>query len=160
MILFIYSLNLSVFYDIYLMIVKQVLHNSKDYWELVRLRDEILRKPLNFAFTKEELLAEDKQIHFGIFQDNIALVCMVLVPQEGGKMKMRQVCVAPQSQGQKLGKRLLVHCEEFAKKEGFTMMHCHARDTAKDFYLSQGYTIKGEVFEEVGIEHYYMFKGI
>ena len=154
------SLNLRVFYDIYAMIVKQVLHNSKDYWELVRLRDEVLRQPLNIKFTKEELLAEDKQLHFGLFKDDKALACMVLVAQEEGKMKMRQVCVDPNFQGQKIGQQLLKHCEAYAKNEGFKLMHCNARDTAKDFYLSQEYQIKGDLFLEVGIEHYYMEKEI
>lgn len=140
------------------MIVKQVKHNSKDYWELVRLRDEVLRQPLNLQFTQEELLAEDSQLHFGIFKDNAAIACMILVAQEAGKIKMRQVCVDPNNQGQQLGKQLLVHCENYAKQHKFHYLHCNARDTAKEFYLSQGYSIEGEVFQEVGIDHYFMWK--
>ena len=149
-----------VFYDIYGMIVKQVPHNSEDYWELVRLRDEVLRKPLHLKFSQEELLAESNQIHFGIFQDKTALACMVLVPQSEGKIKMRQVCVDSRYQGQHLGKRLLLHCEANAKENGFRLMHCHARVLAKNFYLHQGYQIKGELFQEVGIDHYYMWKAL
>jgi predicted GNAT family N-acyltransferase len=154
------DLNLIDFYDIYGMIVKQVLHNSKEYWELVRLRNEVLRKPLNLEFSKEELLSEDRQIHFGIFQNEKALACMVLVAKKEEKMKMRQVCVDPKSQGQKLGQRLLLHCENYAKDNKFRLMQCNARDTAKDFYLSQGYKIKGDLFLEVGIKHFFMEKCI
>lgn len=140
------------------MITKQVLHNSKEYWKLVHLRAEILRQPLNLKFTDEELLNERDQLHFGIFEENKALACMVLIPQEEGKIKMRQVCVDGNYQGQRLGKLLNVFCEDYAKTNNFNLIHCNARHSAKAFYLSLGYQIKGAVFQEVGMDHYHMEK--
>lgn len=37
-------------------------------------------------------------------------------------------------------------------------MVLHARDSALDFYLSLGYSIVGDPFEEVGIPHHRMEK--
>jgi predicted GNAT family N-acyltransferase len=41
---------------------------------------------------------------------------------------------------------------------GKQKMVLHARDSALDFYLSLGYNIVGDQFEEVGISHHRMEK--
>jgi predicted GNAT family N-acyltransferase len=41
---------------------------------------------------------------------------------------------------------------------GKEKMILHARDSALDFYLSLGYSIVGDQFEEVGIPHHRMEK--
>lgn len=141
-----------------MMKVALVTHNSFEYWQLVELRSLVLRQPLNLVFSKEELAQEYQQLHFGIFENNKAIACMVLVPQENNKMKMRQVAVHPEMAGQSLGSTILKFCENYAHENGYNYMFCHARDTAQKFYLKNGYQIQGESFIEVGIEHYYMFK--
>lgn len=135
-------------------------HNVAEYWQLVNLRDLVLRQPLNLAFSKEELEKENNQLHFGIFENNLAIASMVLVSEAAGKIKMRQVAVHPNKARQSIGTSILKHCEKYAQENGYTYIHCNARDTAKKFYLKNGYQIKGESFKEVGIEHYYMFKNI
>jgi hypothetical protein len=52
-------------------------HLSEDYWLLVALRTEVLRKPLGLEFSKEELHNEGEQSHFGIFENGKALACMI-----------------------------------------------------------------------------------
>jgi len=140
------------------MIVQQVWHNSKEYWELVALRSQILRKPLGIEFSKDELELEHSQWHFGIFIEGIAVACMVLVPQEDGKIKMRQVCTTFNVQGKGIGKVLLEHCENKAKQKGYNEIFCHAREVSKQFYLKNDYEIIGDSFIEIGLEHYYMRK--
>ncbi|MEL4403078.1 GNAT family N-acetyltransferase, partial [Shewanella algae] len=61
-------------------------------------------------------------------------------------------------QGKGLGRQLALHAESYARQNGYKLIHCHARDAAKDFYLKLGYKIVGDEFTEVGIKHYYMEK--
>ncbi|MCB9256564.1 MAG: GNAT family N-acetyltransferase [Chitinophagales bacterium] len=138
--------------------VQLVLHDSKDYWSLVKLRSEILRKPLGLEFSKEELALENKQLHFGIFEGEDPLACMSLVLENQGEVKMRQVAVAQAAQGKALGSLLLKEVEAFIKEKAYTVIHCHARASAINFYLKNGYQIRGEEFTEVGLAHYYMWK--
>lgn len=138
--------------------VQLVLHDSKEYWSLVKLRSEILRKPLGLEFSKEELALENYQLHFGIFKENEAQACMSLVLEDNKHVKMRQVAVAINAQGKNLGSKLLKHCEEYAKAEGYEIMHCNARATALNFYIKNAYQKKGEEFTEVGLPHFYMWK--
>jgi hypothetical protein len=42
------------------MALKIIDHGTKEYEQMVRLREEILRKPLGLQFTEEELESEKK----------------------------------------------------------------------------------------------------
>jgi predicted GNAT family N-acyltransferase len=50
----------------------------------------------------------------------------------------------------------------FAKKlaldKGYTKIMMHARDSALGFYEKMGYKIVGNMFNEVGLPHYFMEK--
>ena len=48
--------------------------------------------------------------------------------------------------------------EAKAIEQGKQKMILHARDSAMDFYLSLGYIVVGDSFEEVGIPHHKMEK--
>ena len=44
------------------MALKQIDHGTKEYQQMVKLRNEILRKPLGLSFTPEELTSEIQKI--------------------------------------------------------------------------------------------------
>lgn len=133
---------------------------SKDYDDVIKLRYEILRKPLNLHFTAEQLAAEKDYFHLGYFKDEKLIACLMLVPEENGKMKMKQVAVENEWQGKGIGAKLVSAAEKFASEKGFSIMYCHARDTAVPFYKKLNYKRVGEMFEEVSIPHWEMEKGI
>lgn len=139
-----------------------VTYGSEAYNQTVALRTQILRKPLNLHFTPQQLAEEVNQIHFATFShaqtaEPQILACLILVPDEQTKqVKMRQVAVADHIQKQGVGAQLVRFAENWAVQKGYTLMYCHARDTAVPFYLKLGYAVVGEGFTEVGIPHYYM----
>lgn len=138
--------------------VKIVEYGSKDYETAVVLRDLVLRKPLGLQFSKADLAAEKEQIHFTLWLNKQLIACLSLVPGREKRMKMRQVCVHPNFQRKGYGEHLVLASETFAKAQGYVTMYCHAREVAKHFYLRQGYSIEGNAFEEVGIQHFSMHK--
>ena len=71
---------------------------------------------------------------------------------------MRQVAVDPKRRGQGIGRALLLFAEAHAKKGGFLVMTCHARETAVSFYEKHGYQTVSHPFEEVGLPHVRMEK--
>lgn len=135
-------------------------YGSNDYDDVIKLRYEILRKPLNLHFTAEQLAAEKNYFHLGYFKDKKLIACLMLVPEENGKMKMKQVAVENESQGKGIGAKLVNAAEKFASDKGYIIMYCHARDTAVPFYEKLNYKRVGEMFEEVSIPHWEMEKGI
>jgi predicted GNAT family N-acyltransferase len=141
------------------LVFKIVPHASKEWKKAVTLREGILRKPLGSYFTPEELAEEKNHIHVvGIINDNIEATA-VLVP-EGKQIKMQRVVVSDVHRNLNIGSNMMAFCEEYAMKEGYKIVYCHARNSAVNFYLKNGYLAEGEYFDEDGIPHLKMYKTI
>jgi predicted GNAT family N-acyltransferase len=141
-------------------VIQLVEYNSEAYEQCVALRYEVLRKPLGLTFTQDQLQAEHAYFHIAYFKARTIVAYLMLVPENAGKMKMKQVVVDHTLQGKGIGARLVTAAEEFSKAKHFTLMYCHARDTAVPFYKKLGYLVIGEMFLEVTIPHYQMHKAL
>lgn len=87
--------------------------------------------------------------------------CIVLVPFVGQEktLRIRQMAVSENFQGQGLGARLLQSAEDYAKSKGKNRLYLHGRTHAVGFYLKSGYTKLPEPeFLELGIPHHKMEK--
>lgn len=132
---------------------------TPEYDEAVRLRTDVLRKPLGLEFTPEQLAEEYDQRHLAAYNASGRLLgCLSLVVADDASWKMRQVAVAEAVQGKGVGKTLVEASEHLALLAGVNSMVLHARETAVPFYLALGYVTVGERFEEVGIPHFKMQK--
>lgn len=140
------------------MTCRLVEHGSSEYEATVALRYEVLRRPLGLEFSPEQLAAESSDLHCTLWDDAELVGCLVLTPLNEREIKMRQVAIHPDRQGQGLGRELVEFCEDEARKLGFVEMVLHARDTAVPFYLRLGYELEGDPFTEVGIPHRKMRK--
>ncbi len=140
--------------------IRVIPFQSVDYDKEVALRYAVLRKPLGLQFTAEQLAAEGEFIHLGYFENENLLACLILAPEEKGKIKMKQVAVAAEMQGKGVGAQLVKGAETLAVEKGFTILYCHARDTAVPFYEKLGYKRVGAMFEEVTIPHWEMEKDL
>jgi len=138
--------------------IRIISFQSVDYDKEIALRYDVLRKPLGLQFTADQLSAEGAFLHLGYFEGDDLLACLILAPEPNGKIKMKQVAVAINKQGKGIGAQLVNGAEALAAEKGFTLMYCHARDTAVQFYLKLGYHKIGDKFEEVSIPHFEMEK--
>ncbi len=132
--------------------------NSEQYIESVALRQDVLRTPLGLKFTKENMVTDEHEYHLAATDGEKLVGILLLRPINDDVVKMRQVAVSHEVQGQGIGKLMVKHSEELAKNLGFNLLELNARKVALDFYLSQGYSIEGEEFLEIGIPHFKMFK--
>ena len=140
------------------MALKQIDHGSKEYKLMVKLRDEILRKPLGLAFTPEDLEKEKNDLLIGAFDEDQILGCCLLTKTDPETVRLRQMAVVNNQQGKGVGYSILMFAENLARDKGYRRINMHARDTAVGFYERCGYTIVGEPFEEVTIPHREMEK--
>ena len=137
----------------------QIEFGTPEFDEAVRLRYEVLRKPLGLEYTPEQLAGEYGEYHLVACAENGSIVAYLnLTPADEETVKMRQVAVSPALQGQGVGTALVKASEDMASRLGFRQMVLHARETAVPFYLRNGYTIVGDRFEEVTIPHFKMVK--
>ena len=51
------------------MALKIIDHGSKEYQQMVELRNEILRKPLGLVLTEEDMNADKSNVLIGAFED-------------------------------------------------------------------------------------------
>ena len=143
------------------MYVTQVDFGTPGFDELIYLRDLLLRKPIDLEFTPEELSIEYTSIHFAAYtDDDVLLGTLVMKPLDNDQVKMRQVAVFPEFQKMGVGQLMVAESELFAKEHGFMEIVLSARVPAVAFYKKLGYEVVTEMYEEVGIEHYGMRKGV
>jgi len=140
------------------MALKLIDYGSREYEQMVQLRNDILRKPLGLSFTKEELDKEIEDILIGAFEDDRMLGCCMLIETEPGTVRLRQMAVANNLQGKGIGRALMQFAENIARDRGFRKITMHARKSATGFYEKLGYAISGGEFQEVTLPHVVMEK--
>ena len=138
--------------------IKQIEHGSKEYDKMIQLRYDILRKPLNLQFDKEELEREKEHLLIGAFDEDQILGCCMLTRLTGEEVRLRQMAVQNNLQGRGIGASLMNFAENIARDSGYKKMVMHARKTAVGFYEKLGYNVVGNEFIEVSIPHFVMEK--
>ena len=138
---------------------KEIEYKSLDWKNCVKLRENVLRRPLGSFFTAQELEVEKSHFHVAGFLNGALIATAVLVP-EGTTFKMQRVAVIEQYRNQNIGSLMMAFCENLSSSKKGSSIYCHARDTAVNFYIKNGYTSVGDYFDEDGIPHLKMRKEI
>ena len=140
------------------MALKQIDHGSVEYQKMVKLREDVLRKPLGLSLSPEELAREKEDILIGIFDEDDILACCLLTKVDNTTLKLRQMAVQNNLQGKGIGASLMNFAETLAMDKGYKNLIMHARDSAIGFYEKFGYKIKGNEFVEVNLPHHILEK--
>jgi len=140
------------------MALKIIDHGTKEYQQMVKLRDDMLRKPLGLSFSSGELEEEKDNLLIGAFEDGNILGCCMLVQEKPDVVKLRQMAVLNYVQGKGIGRALMQFAENLARDHGYRILTMHARKNAVGFYEKMGYRVIGDEFQEVSIPHYEMQK--
>ena len=140
------------------MALKIIDHGTTEYRQMVRLRDDILRKPLGFSFSKEELENEKDNMLIGAFDDDQMLGCCMLVEENPTTVRLRQMAVLNDLQGKGIGRALMNFAENLARDRGYKIMSMHARKNVVGFYEKMGYVVSSPEFIKITIPHYVMEK--
>jgi GNAT superfamily N-acetyltransferase len=140
------------------MALKIIDYGSREYQQMIQLRNDILRKPLGLSFLPEELENERDEILIGAFEDEKMLGCCMLIKIDPSTVRLRQMAVLKNLQGKGIGRALMQFAENIARDRKFKKIMMHARKTATGFYEKQGYRVTGDEFDEVTVPHYVMEK--
>lgn len=138
--------------------IKQIDHGTNEYNQMINLRKEILREPLNLSFKQEDLDNEKNDILIGAFDEEDMLGCCLLTRVDKNVVRLRQMAVQNSLQGKGIGATIMNYAENVARDRGFKKMTMHARKSAIGFYEKLGYKISGNEFTEVSLPHFIMEK--
>jgi predicted GNAT family N-acyltransferase len=142
------------------MALKQIDHGSKEYQQMIKLRNDILRQPLGLTFTEDELIREKEDILIGAFDDDEMLACCLMTKVDNKCLRLRQMAVQNNLQGKGIGASMMNFAEIVARDKGYKRLIMHARKTVLGFYEKLGYRPVGDEFIEVTIPHYIMEKNL
>ena len=142
------------------MALKIIDHGTPEYQQMLKLRDDILRKPLGLTFSEEELEREKDNLLIAAYEDDQLLGCCMLVEEDPRTVRLRQMAVLNDLQGKGIGRALMQFAENLARDHGYQTITMHARQNALGFYEKLGYKRKGAEFVEITIPHYIMEKDL
>jgi GNAT superfamily N-acetyltransferase len=135
-------------------------YGSETYVKALRLRDTVLRAPLGIEFTEEELADDAQRRHFCALDGGHVVGSVSFKALGPHTLQLKQMAVAPDRQGERIGVRLLDFAEAWARREGYGTIILNARVGAEGFYARNGYALEGALFEENGIPHVRMTKRV
>ena len=142
------------------MALKQIDHGSKEYQQMIKLRNDILRQPLGLSFDSDELAREKEDILIGAFDDDEMLGCCLLTKMDDKCLRLRQMAVQNNLQGKGIGASMMNFAETVARDKGYKKLVMHARKTVMGFYEKLGYKAVGDEFTEVTIPHFVMERSL
>ena len=140
------------------MALKLIDYGTHEYRQMLKLRDDLLRKPLGLSFSKDELEKEKDNILIGAFDDDDILGCCMLVEQAPGVARVRQMAVLNNLQGKGVGKAIMQFAENLARDRGYKSLMMHARKNTVEFFEKLGYKVSSAEFVEITIPHLVMEK--
>ncbi len=140
------------------MALKQIDHGTPEYHQMVKLRLDILRRPLGLSFSQEELDEEINDILIAALDEDEMLACCLLTKADNTRLRLRQMAVKDSVQGKGIGASMMSFAETIARDKGYKKIIMHSRVTAIGFYEKLGYKVTGNEFIEVTIPHYIMEK--
>jgi len=89
---------------------------------------------------------------------NDAIGCGRMLDHGDGEVKIGRMAVMPEFRGTGVGRDILRFLMDRARARGLRKAVLHAQLTAEGFYLKEGFTPLGDVFDEAGIAHRKMEK--
>lgn len=92
-------------------------------------------------------------------KDNALATCRIF-KEKNGDWYLGRVVVSKDARGMHLGNKMLEEVHHYLKENGVDRLYCHAQMTAKPFYDYLAYQVKGDTFDEGGIEHVLMYKDL
>lgn len=107
-------------------LIREIIYNSDDYINELKIRDEVLRKPLGMSLYDEHLEVDKNDFHVGAFLDGSLVGVLILTRLNNSDLKMRQVAVSEKMQSNKIGTAIVRFAEEYAKANGFKNMVLNA----------------------------------
>lgn len=138
--------------------IEEAPFGSPRYQESLRLREAVLRIPIGMVLRDKDIELDHTEFHVVALEGNNVVGCVLLRPLSDKRIKLRQMAVADNHQGQGVGAKLVRFAEALAKRRGFTAIETNARKVAQGFYEKLGYEAIGGEFLEINIIHTLMMK--
>ena len=89
-------------------------------------------------------------------KDDALATCRIF-KDENGDWYLGRVVVSKDARGMHLGSKMIKAVHEYLKEKDVQQLYCHAQMIAKPFYDRLGYQVKGDIFDEGGVDLVLMY---
>ena len=139
---------------------KFIQYNSPPYTEALRLREDVMRKPLGILLSEEDIKDDDNKTHIcGYYGDELVCGCSLKVIHHK-IAHIYSVFVKQIYQNQGIGQELMTFAESYAKSLGVARLYVEGRKAAQRFYQKCDFTPCGSEYVDMNILHQDMRKDI
>jgi GNAT superfamily N-acetyltransferase len=125
------------------------------YQECLKIRYEVLRKPLGMQILPEDREKDQDSTHMLLQVDGEPAGTVSLHNE-----RLRQMAVLDKFQGQGIGAKLVSYLEQLARSQGLAEIMLDARFNAIPFYERLGYECHSEIYDKIGLKHRDMKKNL
>lgn len=134
-------------------IIKYIKYGSEEYNQTLKLRNDVMRKPLGRNIFDEDFSCEENQTIIGAFEtntmvSNLLIGCAVLSKKTDGNYMVEYICVDTALQKKGVGTALMQCLEKIAADNGANILCLDARIKALGFYKKLGFETKGKIFNK------------
>lgn len=132
--------------------------------EILDLRHRILRAglPVETAHLPGDHVPDTRHLALWCGDCLMACVSLMVAPYDDQPaVQLRGMAVEAETRGRGVGRRLLAAAEDLVRADGFALIWCNARETARGFYDKHGWRVVSEPFfiEHAG-RHFRMLKSL
>ena len=125
------------------MVTKTIKPGTEQYNECLKLKEDLLLKPLGKVFSQEEISQEESNECIAMYLEK-RLVGTCSLIQEGRVLKIENFVISPQFQNKGYGGRILNFCAKYALDNDCSVMYCEVEETMQKFYQKYGFRIDNQ----------------
>jgi predicted GNAT family N-acyltransferase len=137
----------------------KVAQTQSDFFQIVRIRAEVLIREQNVDSEIEMDIKDDTAIHCLATLNNKPAGCLRILMNDDG-VTVGRVAVLKPYRRMKIGKAMMEFVETLPEVKEKGKIAVHAQLTARDFYLNCGFHEVSDIYEEANILHVSMEKEI
>ena len=131
---------------------------DKEFLDYYSFRWQMLRQPLNLPRGSEQDDIEMQSFHIAAYEGKTIIGVGRIHIEPDHSARIRYMAVRGDYQNQGVGSRILQNLEKIADTENLKTCWLNAREGAINFYLKNGYVIKGQSNSELAVRHVRMEK--
>ena len=102
---------------------------------------------------------DDDAVHFVAYDDGPVAAARLREP-DPGVGKVERVAVLAERRREGIGRAVVARVESVAADRGVDRLRLHAQTSVESFYRKLGYETTSDAFQEAGIDHVEMEKGL
>jgi len=118
--------------------------SEEEFAEYFSFRWQLLRKPLGLERGSEQDQLEKSAFHIAAYINHTIIGVGRLHVEVNATARIRYMAVHDDYQNQGVGSYILKELEQFALVNNIQTCWLYARESAVDFYINNGFVIKGE----------------